>query len=184
MWIVPVSCSADWFSYFNSQHYLANKITIGDEQFSSLIKGVLCGIIKPGAATVKILHLLSRGAAGDRILDISVQTRIPGSSSPDQVSQDDRESDVTENLQTVSVPTVDAFHLTQGVTYQHSKKEWSGLGDFKGYEEDYEDFERGMEATVITDIRVVGPWSIYIERVEFDNGVGQSGFDITIITLY
>lgn len=108
-----------------------------------------------------------------------MQTRIPGSSSSDQ---DDSESDVTENLQTVSVPTIDAFHLMQDVTYQHNKREWTVLTDLRSYEEDNEDYERGIEATIVTDISIAGPWSIYIEHIKFDNEVGQSDFDATIIT--
>lgn len=166
-------------AFQNPQRRSDNTISIDDEQSSSLIKGVYCGVIKPGVVVAKTLHLLSHDTAGDRVLDISVQTRIPGSSSSDQ---DDSEGDVTENLQTVSIPTVDAFHLTQDVTYQHNEREWTVLTDLRSYEEDYEEYERGIEATIVTDISIVGPWSIYIECIKFDNEVGQSDFDATIIT--
>ncbi|KAF5354759.1 hypothetical protein D9756_005506 [Leucocoprinus leucothites] len=145
-----------------------NKITIDHEQSSSLIKGVLCGVVKPGVAVVKTLHLLSQGAAGDRILDISVQTKVPEGLSPgDQETQESRE-DTMENLQTIVIPTVDAFQLTQDIAYQHNAEGWSALTDLESYEENHEDYRRGIEAIVVTDIRVVGPSSVYIEHVEFE----------------
>lgn len=70
----------------------------------------------------------------------------------------------------------------QDVTYQHNKREWTVLTDLRSYEEDNEDYERGIEATIVTDISIAGPWSIYIEHIKFDNEVGQSDFDATIIT--
>ncbi|EKM81164.1 hypothetical protein AGABI1DRAFT_37866 [Agaricus bisporus var. burnettii JB137-S8] len=141
-----------------------NQITFEDERSSSLIKGAECGIIRPGESVSKTLELLGSGAPGDRVLDISVQIRVP-----DDDDQDTQAVNVTEKLQTIIVPTLEAFKVTQDVTYQHNLTKWNTLSDLMSYDEDYEDGGRGMEAMVITDINVAGPWPVYVEHVEFEN---------------
>ncbi|KAJ3575278.1 hypothetical protein NP233_g1192 [Leucocoprinus birnbaumii] len=145
-----------------------NKIAIDHEESSSLIKGIACGAIKPGVAVVKTMHLLSQGGVGDRILDISVQTKALEASSPADRAPSQEENDITEKLQTITVPTVDPFQLTQGVAYQYNTQEWTILTDLASYEDGYEDYRRGTEATVTTDIRIIGPWSLHLEHVEFE----------------
>jgi hypothetical protein len=154
-----------------------NKITIDAEESSSLIKGIVCGVVKPGVAVVKTLHLLSHSAAGDRILDISVQTKVPDSPTPvDQENKETRENDVTEKLQTIVVPTVDAFHFTQEVVYQHNLKKWRELTDLLSYDESFVDDERSSEALVVVDVRLAGPWPVFVDHVEYEKTVGFSAF--------
>lgn len=151
-----------------------NQITFEDEQSSSLIKGAEYGAIKPGESVSKTLQLLGNGAPGDRVLDISVQIRVPD----DDEDQDYRAVDVTEKLQTITIPTLEAFKITQDVAYQHSLKEWNTVSDLMSYDEEYEDGGRGMEAIIITDINVAGPWPVYVELVEFENDVSiELSFD-------
>ncbi|KAF9022277.1 hypothetical protein BDZ89DRAFT_208493 [Hymenopellis radicata] len=52
-----------------------NSISIDGESSSSFIKGVPFGTLSPGENCVRVLHLTSTGGAGDRILDISLQSR-------------------------------------------------------------------------------------------------------------
>lgn len=150
-----------------------NQITFEDEQSSSLIKGAEYGAIRPDESVSKTLQLLGSGAPGDRVLDISVQVRVPDGNE----EQEYQAVDVTEKLQTITVPTLEAFKATQDVTYQHSLKEWNTVSDLMSYDEDYEDGGRGMEAMVITDINVAGPWPVYVEHVEFENDVSV-GFSV------
>ncbi len=159
-------------SEFRLNELLVNKIIFEDEESPSLIKGVHCGIAKSGTSISKTVHLLSGGAAGDRMLDISVQTRIP-EDSPFRDEEGHRINDVTEKLQTVVVPTLEAFHVNQEVTYQHNLKEWRGVADLDSYEEDFVDEGRSMEVMVVTDVSVAGPWSIYVEHIELKDGVSQ-----------
>lgn len=144
-----------------------------NEQSSSLIKDVHCGVVAPGMSVTKTLHLLSSGAAGDRVLDISVQTRIPEVIAEDQ---EHRVNDVTETLQTIVVPTLEAFQVMQEVTYQHSLKGWGGLADLASYDEDYEDEGRGAEAMVMTDVSIAGPWSVYVEHIGLEDEVSMRAF--------
>lgn len=152
--------------------FLVNQITLDGEQSPSLIKGADCGVVKPGESVSKILHLLSGGAPGDRVLDISVQTRIPEDSSfPGKEDQDNQAHDATEKLQTITVPTLEAFKVAQEITFQHNLKEWGTITDLSGYSEDYVDDGRGTEATVVTDVSIAGPWSVYVEYIEFEDEV-------------
>ncbi|KXN87455.1 Trafficking protein particle complex subunit 11, partial [Leucoagaricus sp. SymC.cos] len=161
----------------------ANIIILDHEQSSSLIKGVSCGVLKPGVAVVKTLHLLSSGAAGDRVLDISVQTKsLDNVSSVDQKEHEERESDITERLRTIVVPTVDAFQFTHDVIYQHNTKEWSALTDLESYEESYLDTGRSAETQITTDMRIVGPWPVYIEHVEYEDTDARTQLLATSLT--
>lgn len=104
------------------------------------------------------------------MLDISVQTSIP-EDSPFLDEEARHANDVTEKLQTVVVPTAEAFHVTQEVTYQHNLKGWRGLADLGSYEEDYVDEGRCMEVVVATDVAVAESWPVFVEHIELENGV-------------
>ncbi|KAF9443796.1 hypothetical protein P691DRAFT_763944 [Macrolepiota fuliginosa MF-IS2] len=153
-------------TWTNNVDGAVNCVTVDDERSSSLIKGMHCGVAKPGAAVVKMLYLLSSSVAGDRVLDISVQTTSPGTIDEDQGHG---ANDVTETLNTMIVPTLESFRVVQDVSYQHNLKCWAGLADLASYDEDYEDDGRSTEAMVVTGICVAGPWSVHVERVEFED---------------
>src|ERR1700691_4065044 len=90
---------------------LANHIAFDDQRSAVLIKGVSFGVVPPGVDVLKTLYLVNTGAAGDRILDISIQSRTmpkpsPSGSTPISPDSQSYPSDTSEALQTLTVPTV------------------------------------------------------------------------------
>lgn len=130
-----------------------NTIRIDDEHSQSLIKGIALGTIIPGATTLKTLYLKNTGGAGDRVLDISIQSRSP-------VAQD-----TSEVLRTLFVPTIAPMKVEYGVKYLHARRPLPGLTDLRTYESDYWDDGEGGEALVRAGMTCVGPWGVSVETV-------------------
>ncbi|KAF8918186.1 Gryzun, putative trafficking through golgi-domain-containing protein [Mucidula mucida] len=136
-----------------------NSIIIDGESSSSFIKGVPFGTLSPGENCVKVLHLTSTGGAGDRILDISLQSRSKKSFNGEPIE------DVSEVLKTVVVPTVAALSITHDIVYRRSLKDRMGLADLRAFDEDFWDDGQGGEAEVNLMIECAGPWSILMEKL-------------------
>lgn len=133
--------------------YKVNIIRIDDEQSQSLIKGVTLGTVTPGETVLKTLYVKNTGGMGDRVVDISIQSRSP-------VAQD-----TSEVLRTLSVPTVAPMKVEYGVKYLHSRGVLPGLTDLRTYESDYWDDGEGGEALVSARMACVGPWGVSVETV-------------------
>ena len=147
-----------------------NDIRIDEERSSGLIKGVDLGAISPGVTVLKILYLTNTGASGDRILDISIQSRTFTTAnkaaspiSPPSPSLD--HSDTSESLQTLVIPTVNAMKMAFDVTYTRASRSPAGLVDLRSYEDEYWDDTDGGEAQVEARWECVGPWSLSVEKV-------------------
>jgi hypothetical protein len=154
---------ADTFLNVNA----VNHIRIDDEQSSGLIKGVSFGSLEPGATIKKTLHLVSTGGAGDRSLDISLQSMIHEDISPDAVPAPPETPtlhDTSEMLETLVVPTVDPFKLEQTVTYRRTTRPTPGLLDLSTFEGDYWDDVDGGEAVINTSFSCAGPWGVKVEQ--------------------
>ena len=145
-----------------------NTITLDDTESSHYIKGIPVGILAPGATIIKTLRLFNTGPAGDRIIDISVQSRRPNS----EVNQLNVQEDITETLRTLTVPTVDPFEITQAIEYIQDSGTWPELADLKTCDsDDLLDKWKAGEALVKTTMEPVGPWTLMIERVTMERGV-------------
>ncbi|KAK7036442.1 hypothetical protein VNI00_011639 [Paramarasmius palmivorus] len=144
--------------------YALNTISVDDEQSSGLIKGVSFGLLAPGVGAIKTLNLVSTGAAGDRTLDISIQSRTPSTREDPETSPQPELLDITETLQTVVVPTAEPFTMTCDVTYRRVAEGRPGLADLKTFENDYWDDSDGGEANVRTVLQCNGPWELQIEK--------------------
>lgn len=134
-----------------------------------MIKGVPCGVLAPGVNVIKTLYLVNTGAAGDRMIDLSVQSRSTATPSKptSPVSPEGRElSDVSELLQTLVVPTVDPVKVTYAVNYRRALGERPGLADLTTYEGDFWDDGDGGEAIVNVKMECAGPWGMDIEYVK------------------
>ncbi|KAJ7593749.1 Gryzun, putative trafficking through golgi-domain-containing protein [Mycena floridula] len=132
-----------------------NTIRVDDERSSALIKGVPLGILAPGANLVKTLYITSQGAPGSRIMDISVRSTCGAD-----------EEDIAELLQTITVPTVEALKVDFAVSYRRSLVPRIGLGDLRGYEEDFWDDGIGGEAIVNATLKCLG--HIQLEEVALE----------------
>ncbi|KIJ65975.1 hypothetical protein HYDPIDRAFT_110092 [Hydnomerulius pinastri MD-312] len=148
------------------QHIIFNK-----EKSSGLIKGIQIGTVAPGVSVVKTLVLLSSGAAGDRTIDISVQSSsepkdqsVPQTSDPNAASAS---HDTSEILQTLLIPTVSAFSVTQDLEYLRALHPPAALADLSVYyEKDFWDDSVGGEAIITTKVECSAPWGLEIESME------------------
>jgi hypothetical protein len=136
-----------------------NVIRVDDEHSQNLIKGIAIGSIAPGATTLKTLYLTSTGGVGDRVLDISIQSRSPVS------------RDTSEVLRTLSVPTVASMSVAYGVKYLHAPRPLPGLTDMHTYESDYWDDSEGGEALINARMTCTGPWGLSVETVRLSRKV-------------
>lgn len=136
-----------------SHIYKVNVIRVDDEHSQSLIKGIALGTIAPGETALETLYLKNAGGVGDRVLDISIQSRSP-------VAQD-----TSEVLRTLSVPTIAPMKVEYGVKYLHARGPLPGLTDLQTYESDYWDDGEGGEALVSARMVCVGPWGVSVETV-------------------
>jgi trafficking protein particle complex subunit 11 len=140
--------------FISTSHiHIVNVIRVDDEHSQSLIKGVTLGTITPGETALETLYLKNTGGVGDRVLDISIQSRSPVS------------RDTSEVLRTLSVPTVAPMKVEYGVKYLHARGPLPGLTDLQTYEGDYWDDGEGGEALVSARMACVGPWGVSVETV-------------------
>jgi trafficking protein particle complex subunit 11 len=132
-----------------------------------MIKGVAVGRLAPGASAIKILHLVNTGAVGDRMIDISVQSRSTASASHVENEDDTVNSpgvlDVTDTLRTVSIPTVDPFNFQTNTIYRRPLRQQPGLGDMRTFDKEYWDDSDGGEAFISSVFKCEGPWNLEIE---------------------
>ncbi|RDB24899.1 Trafficking protein particle complex subunit 11 [Hypsizygus marmoreus] len=142
-----------------------NTIVLGDETSSNFIKGVFFGSLAPGVSVVKTLHLTNTGAAGDRVVDISIQSRTLGSAAdPENFEL----HDTTETLRTVVVSTVEPLKVTQTIVYRQGLGEWPGLADLRTFDGDFWDHNQAGEAVVNTRIECVGPFALEVESIRLE----------------
>lgn len=126
------------------------------------------GTLAPGVTIIKTLHLFNTGPPGDRIIDISVQSRRTSS----EANQLDDQEDISETLRTLTVPTVDSFEITQAIDYVQDSGTWPELADLKAYDsDDLWDQWRAGEALVKTMVESVGPSTLMVERVTMEREV-------------
>jgi hypothetical protein len=114
---------------------------------------------------------VNTGAAGNRMVDISVQSRPTSSEETDDSLEF---QDVTETLQTLIVPAVDSIEIDQTVTYSHSPSEWPGLADLRTFDADFWDDRFGGEALITSKIACVGPSGVEIESIRLEREVCTS----------
>ena len=158
-----------------------------DARSSSLIKGVQLGVIAPGVTVTKVLHLFSTGAGGDRMIDISIQSRTmtAGKHESDQATEDQEEDeddndgetsshDTMEHLHMIVIPTMNPFKLTHNVTYSRALDTWSGLANLETFDEAFWDDRKGGEALVTAMLSCVGPSSLNIESLRLERQVGAA----------
>jgi hypothetical protein len=120
---------------------------------------------------LKTLYLINAGAPGDRILDISIQSRtIPRSLSSvsASVSRDSQSypSDTNEALQTLTVPTLAPITILYDVGYRRALTKRPGPADLALYDSEFWDDREGGEALISAKMEVMGPYSLDILGVK------------------
>jgi trafficking protein particle complex subunit 11 len=122
-------------------------------------------VLASGARVLKTLYLVNTGATGNRMVDISVQSRSTGS----EETEDGLETqDISDTLRTLIVPTVDPIEITHVVTYSRSLNEWPGVADLRTFDTDFWEGRCGSEALIKSKIMCVGPSEIEIESIRME----------------
>ncbi|KAG6332551.1 hypothetical protein ID866_6536 [Astraeus odoratus] len=147
-------------------------IICDDQRSSGLIKGIRCGTIAPGVSVFKTLTLVSSGAAGDRTIDVSIQSitgtgilvgQIPAvSSSLSGAPTPVRNEDTNEILQTLVIPTAAAFSVAHHIEYSRSLRMAPPLANLLIHEKDAWE---GGEAVITTKFECLAPCGLEIESV-------------------
>ena len=162
-----------------------NWIVVEDIRSSSLIKGIELGVLEPGVTIVKILHLFNTGASGDRMIDISIQSRVVIAGKHESDLEGDREDDEDdedfdgetssddsmEHLHMIVIPTTNPFKLSHSVVYRHASDPWAGLANLETFDQTFWDDRRGGQALVTATLSCVGPWSLNIESLRLERQV-------------
>ncbi|PBK82765.1 hypothetical protein ARMGADRAFT_684202 [Armillaria gallica] len=145
-----------------------NSITLDDERSSGLIKGISFGVLVPGVSSIKTLNLSNTGGAGDRMIDISIQSRVTSRHDSNEDLSKSEMEDVSEILQTLTVPTVKALNVAYDVTYRRPLAERLGLADLRRFEEDFWDEGEAGEALVTLRLECAGPWALELQKVALE----------------
>ena len=127
---------------------------IEDERSSGLIKGIEFGTIHPGETSIKVLYLSMSGAAGPRIIDISIQSRVD----TEEITQND-----SEILKTVTVQGLLPFSWETDVTYFHpvdNPAPWLDLSQI-----DAERHRIEAEALMAIKLKLESPWELFVQSI-------------------
>jgi trafficking protein particle complex subunit 11 len=137
--------------------------------------------VRPGVNVLKTLYLVNTGAAGDRILDISIQSRAlpkPPPSCPESLSRESQSypSDTSEALRTLTVPTVKPITISYDVGYRRSLAERPGLASLASFDSEFWDDGEGGEALVCARMETMGPYGLDIENVKLIRQVSNQAW--------
>lgn len=157
-----------------------DEICIDDQRSSALLKGVPCGVLLPGENVRKTLTLQSTRAGGDRVLDISVQSRAgtdehdeATDEGPDEQSKNEEheatKADINDVLHTLTVPTAPPLDYSWSVRYARPEENMREPGDMTTYEPDA--FDSDVAAYLMLSCTVPGPWDVELQSVQLDHSV-------------
>ncbi|KAG8930220.1 hypothetical protein FRC01_003141 [Tulasnella sp. 417] len=145
-----------------------NKISFAEQESTGLIKGVQFGTIAPGGIASKTLYISSSGFHGNRVLDVSIRTRLHASEDepstpppvPESPTTSGPPSDSCELLRTIAIPVVRPFECLSQATYHRTTASGGSRGR-SSFKEilDLTQFESGefdvkYEAMVVTELGV------------------------------
>lgn len=131
-----------------------NYIILDGVKSNSLIKGISLGVLHSGTTACKTLYLVSTGATGLRVLDISIQSRADGEES-NILSQAAMPLESNEILQTLSIPSIAPLTTTHEVTYKRRESLSVGPASLVRFDADYWDDCQGGQGQIITTFECV-----------------------------
>ncbi|KAI6095077.1 Foie gras liver health family 1-domain-containing protein [Pisolithus sp. B1] len=143
-----------------------------DHRSSGLIKGAECGIVPPGASVRKTFILVASGAAGNRTIDVSVQSNalstLPTVRKSTGLSMSSSTSslvanDTNEFLRTLVIPATAPFSVTHDVEYQVSLRPARPLSELSTLGGDSWD---GGEVIIMTKLECIAPRGLEVEGLK------------------
>ena len=144
-----------------------NYIAVEGERSTGLIKGISFGTLHPGTTGCKTLHLVSSGRAGERMVDVSVQSRTLAPLSDSEPEVATARVETGEVLQTLVVPTIDPFTVTHEISYGRSAM-GPGPADLSTFDPEFWDDRQGGRAFITTTFECaecIGASNVIIESI-------------------
>ena len=139
-----------------------------------MIKGVRAGSVHQGEVLSSKLCLHSIGGnGGQRVLDISIQSRAVSPTTPStptdreselELPEADINSDFKEHLQTIVIPTVAPFEVVTNTLYHRITEPLRPMLDLDAF--DGADFQSDVQATVTTKVVANGPWDLEVQSIK------------------
>lgn len=125
------------------------------------------------------MYLNSSVAAGDRVIDLSIQsnnlTYTPAPSTPlSPLSPSSAPADTGETLRTLVVPTIAPIIAEDLVKYRRSTAMQPGLAELSTYSDQYWDGAGCGIAIVSTTWTCVAPHGLKVESAKLSRGVSRS----------
>lgn len=151
-----------------SEDESVNKISFEEQESTGLIKGVQFDTIPPGGIASKTLYISSSGFPGNRVLDVSIRTRLHASEDesstpppvPESPTTAEPPSDSCELLRTIAIPVARPFECASQATYHRTTASGGSRGR-SSFKEilDLSQFQRGefdvkYEAMVVTELGI------------------------------
>ena len=157
-----------------------------DQKSTSLIKAVACGALAPGVSLLKRLVLTNTGTPGERVVDISVQTRtgppIPLSpSTPASPNAPAPAVDRTETLRTISVEAMSPLKAEHKVVYKRPTRVQPGLVDLSTFDGSKRDEANAVETLVTSTLTVMAPSGLVIDSVVLIRKVRSFGIVLLLL---
>ena len=166
--------------YFHSKYWIdtnfsfvVSYIMVSEERSKALIKGVSFGVVQKGDSVTRTLYLIG-GASGEKMLDMSIQSRAsPTHPEPDQIIS------TNETLRQLKIPVVPPMQYACRTIYLQDPRPLPPLVDLSKFEPDA--FEPAGRALVSVDITCSGPLDIMVHSIQF---VPQASFDVFPVHSY
>ncbi|KAG8957730.1 hypothetical protein FRC03_009851 [Tulasnella sp. 419] len=150
-----------------SEDESVNRILFEDQESTSLIKGLSFGTVAPGQIVTKTMFLVSSGTPGNRILDISIQSKAicksPSFPTSTLSPHDSPASDTSETLETLMVPVKQPITSHTETAYHRLAGPLRSLLDLTLF--DHGVFNPSVQAITTTKIGNDGPWDLEIGKV-------------------
>lgn len=139
-------------------------------------------MISAGSEATKTMFLFGSGSPGNRILDISIRTKLPhteekiadqAEETPSDNNKEDEATSKTESfeiLRTITVPVVRPFATTASTSYQRSSGALRHILDLGLY--DRAEFDPKTRATMSVDITNAERWEVEVQEVQWISEVG------------
>ncbi|KDE06050.1 hypothetical protein MVLG_03604 [Microbotryum lychnidis-dioicae p1A1 Lamole] len=144
-----------------------NRILVDEEWSLSFIKGISLGTITPKTRLRKTMHLECVGAAGDRLLDLSVRSiasslktapvaEVPSAPDNGIIEPAPPSNNFTELLRSIIIPAVYPLRSAFQVMVHQKRKALKPLLDLAPPSE----WDAASDVTVVGTIHAAGPWDL------------------------
>ncbi|SCV68679.1 BQ2448_800 [Microbotryum intermedium] len=160
-----------------------NRILVDEESSLSFIKGISLGTIAPNGRLRKTVHLDCVGAAGDRLLDLSVRSiasslnatpsvaEVPGAPENGSMEPAPSSSNFTELLRSIAISAVDPVHSAFQVLFHQKRKALKPLLDLAPPDE----WNAASDVTVVGTLHAAGPWDLKVTSLKLVSEVSFAG---------